>query len=80
MKDSFHYLKNVIFSISEGCQSHSPRERVTMFSHAAGAAPVAGLMVAPVSPTRPGAQLGMRGTAALAPSGKPGEREEDFCD
>lgn len=80
MKDSFHYLKNVIFSISEGRQSHSPRERVTMFSHAAGAAPVAGVTVTPVSPTRPGVQPGKRGTTTLAPSGKPGEREEDFCD
>lgn len=48
MKDSFFlYLENVVFSTSEGCQYHSPRERVTMFSHGAGVAPVAGVMVSP---------------------------------
>lgn len=49
----FHYLENVIFTTSEGCQSHSPRARVTMFSHTAGAAQAAGVMVAPAVPTCP---------------------------
>ena len=54
MKDSFIIWKNVTFSTSEGCQTHSPREPATMFSHVAGAAPAATVTVAPVAPAHPG--------------------------
>lgn len=77
----FHYLENVVFSTSEGCQSHSPGEGVTMFSHGASAASVAGTIVAPEAPTRPAvcgrAQPGKQGIDTLAHAGKPGEHERD---
>lgn len=54
---------------------------MTVFSHGAGVAPVAGVMVAPEVPTRPGlcgrAQPGKQGIDTLAHSGKPGEHEKE---
>lgn len=50
-----------------------------MFSHGAGVAPVAGVMVAPEAPTRPAvhgrAQPGKRGIDTVAHAGKPGEHK-----
>lgn len=63
----FHYLENVIFSTSEGCQSPSPREWVTMFSHTAGVTPAAKVTVAPAALACRGGTAGKAGFSSSGP-------------